>query len=72
MLGLFKILGLGTEADPGAYQIVGRVADIVLILFGSWLIFHYNLQAVAKRIAQGKEKVGVHEAEGTEDEPARP
>ena len=72
MLGLFKILGLGTEADPGAYQIVGRVADIVLILFGSWLIFHYNLQAVAKRIAQGKEKVGVHETEGTDDESGKP
>jgi glycosyltransferase 2 family protein len=69
MLGLFKILSLGTEADPGAYQIVGRAADIVLILFGAWLIFHYNLQAVAKRIAQGKEKVGVHETEGADEEP---
>jgi uncharacterized protein (TIRG00374 family) len=66
--GLFKLLNLGTDADPGAYQICGRLADIVLILFGSWLIFHYNLQAMAKRVAQGKEKVPVHEAEEEPEE----
>jgi uncharacterized protein (TIRG00374 family) len=63
MLGLFRILGMGTDADAAAYQMVGRVSDIVLILLGAWLIFHYNLQSMARRIAQGKEKVGVHEAE---------
>lgn len=70
MLGLFRILGLGVDSDAAAYQMVGRVSDIVLILLGGWLIFHYNLQAMARRIAQGKEKVGVHEAEGDEDEGA--
>ncbi len=63
MLGLFRILRLGTDADAAAYQLVARVSDIVLILLGAWLIFHYNLQSMARRIAQGKEKVGVHEAE---------
>jgi len=48
------------------------MADVVLIVFGAWLIFHYNLQAVAKRVAQGKEKVGVHETEGPDDEPPKP
>jgi uncharacterized protein (TIRG00374 family) len=70
MLGLFHILGLGVDADAAAYQMVGRFSDVVLILLGGWLIFHYNLASMAKRIAQGKEKVGVHEAEGAEDEPA--
>jgi hypothetical protein len=69
MVGLFRILGLGADSDAGAYQMVGRMADVVLIVFGAWLIFHYNLQAMAKRIAQGKEKVGVHEA--ADEEPAR-
>jgi hypothetical protein len=67
MLGLFRILRLGNDSDAAAYQVVGRVSDIVLILLGAWLIFHYNLQAIARRIAQGKEKLGVHETEGDED-----
>ena len=67
MLGLFRILGLGTNSDAAAYQVVGRVSDIILILLGAWLIFHYNLQTMARRIAQGKEKVGVHEADEEED-----
>jgi uncharacterized protein (TIRG00374 family) len=67
MVGLFRILGLGDDSDAGAYQMVGRMADLVLILFGAWLIFHYNLQAMAKRIAAGKEKVGVHETEPEEE-----
>jgi len=68
---LFTMLGVGGPGDAGAYQMVGRTADITLILFGAWLIFHYNLQAMAKRIAQGKEKIGVHETEGTEEEPEK-
>jgi uncharacterized protein (TIRG00374 family) len=71
MLGLFRILGLGSNSDAAAYQVVGRVSDIILILVGAWLIFHYNLQAMERRIAQGKEKVGVHEVEGP-DEPEAP
>jgi len=68
---LFSMLGVGQPGDAGAYQMVGRTADIVLILFGAWLIFHYNLQAVARRIAQGKEKIGVHETQESDDEPAK-
>jgi len=67
MLGLFRILGLGVDADANAYQMVNRVSDLVLISVGAWLIFHYNLASMARRIAQGKEKVGVHEAEDPED-----
>ena len=69
IVGLFRILKLGDDADAGAYQMVGRMADIVLILFGSWLIFHYNLQSMARRIAQGKEKLHIEEAEGAIEEP---
>lgn len=69
---LFGMLGVGGPGDAIAYQMVGRTADIVLILFGAWLIFHYNLQAMAKRIAQGKEKIGVHETEGEDDEAPGP
>lgn len=72
MVGLFRILGLGDDSDAAAYQMVGRAADVVLILFGAWLIFHYNLQSMAKRIAAGKEKVGVHETDVGEDEAPRP
>ena len=36
MLGLFRILGMGTDADAAAYQMVGRVSDIVLILLGAF------------------------------------
>jgi uncharacterized protein (TIRG00374 family) len=71
IVGLFRLLDLGADADAGAYQMVGRMADVVLIIFGAWLIFHYNLQAMAKRIAQGNEKVGVHETEGPDDEPPK-
>jgi hypothetical protein len=48
---------------------VARLADVVLILNGAWLIFHYNLQSMARRIAQGKEKVGVHETEVVGEDP---
>jgi uncharacterized protein (TIRG00374 family) len=71
MVGLFRILDLGVDSDAGAYQVVGRMADIVLIVFGAWLIFHYNLQAMARRIAQGKEKLGVHETDDGDEEPAK-
>jgi uncharacterized protein (TIRG00374 family) len=72
MLGLFRILGLGSDPDAAAYQMVGRFSDIVLILMGGWLIFHYNLQSVARRIAQGKEKVGVHEADDEDEDESAP
>ncbi|HZE96023.1 MAG TPA: lysylphosphatidylglycerol synthase transmembrane domain-containing protein [Planctomycetota bacterium] len=72
MLKLFAVLGLGTDDDANAYQLVGRVSDVVLILLGCWLIFHYNLAAMAQRIAQGKEKVGVHETEGLDEDEAPP
>jgi hypothetical protein len=39
---------------------------------GGWLIFHYNLQSVARRIAQGKEKVGVHEADDEDEDESAP
>jgi uncharacterized protein (TIRG00374 family) len=69
MVGLFRILELGGDADAAAYQMVARLADVVLILNGAWLIFHYNLQSMARRIAQGKEKVGVHETEVVGEDP---
>jgi uncharacterized protein (TIRG00374 family) len=68
---LFTMLGVGVPGDSMAYQMVGRTADIVLIVFGAWLIFHYNLQAMARRIAQGKEKIGVHETEPDVEEPSK-
>jgi uncharacterized protein (TIRG00374 family) len=63
MVALFRILGLGTDHDATAYQMVGRLADVTLILLGAWLIFHYNLQAMAKRVAKGEEQVLMRDAE---------
>jgi uncharacterized protein (TIRG00374 family) len=63
MVGLFRILKLGADSDASAYQMVGRMADLTLILFGAWLIFHYNLQAMATRVAEGKEKLERPETE---------
>jgi uncharacterized protein (TIRG00374 family) len=72
MGGLFQLLRLGGEGDAPAYQVVARLTDVVLILFGAWLIFHYNLQAMARRIAKGEEQVGIHEAEGSDATPTKP
>jgi uncharacterized protein (TIRG00374 family) len=68
---LFSATDMGAD-HATAYQICGRSADIVLILFGGWLIFHYNLQAMARRVAKGEEQVRLEDAEGTIGDPKEP
>jgi uncharacterized protein (TIRG00374 family) len=60
---LFSITKTGTE-HARDMQVVVRLTDLLLILFGGWLIFHHNLQAVAGRIARGQERVRIEDAEG--------
>ncbi len=57
-LGLSEVAmtGLMGAAGPGdhvgaAYAIVNRISDLVLIVFGTWLIVHYGMS----RIASGSE-----------------
>ena len=60
---LFDLTKMGTE-HARDFQVVVRLADRLLLLFGGWLIFHYNLQAMAKRVAKGEEQVRIEDAEG--------
>ncbi|HEX7897390.1 MAG TPA: lysylphosphatidylglycerol synthase transmembrane domain-containing protein [Planctomycetota bacterium] len=66
MVGLFALLGLG-EANAAAYSVVNRAADLLLILFGLYLIVHLGLQSLARRVAKGEEKVRVEDAEGARE-----
>lgn len=60
---LFNLTKMGTE-HARDFQVVVRLADLLLLLFGGWLIFHYNLQAMARRVAKGEEQVRIEDAEG--------
>ncbi|HXX92783.1 MAG TPA: hypothetical protein VEN81_04065, partial [Planctomycetota bacterium] len=54
------------------FTLVTRMADVTLILLGSWLIVHYNLQSMARRVAKGEEALPISEAEGTPEDPPGP
>jgi hypothetical protein len=69
MVGLFALLDLG-KSNAAAFALLTRTADVVLILLGLWLIVHYNLQSMARRVAKGEEKVSVGDAE--REEPTSP
>ncbi len=71
MVMLFALMGIG-EANATAFSVVSRLADFLLILVGAWLIVHYNLQAIAKRVAEGEEKVTVGDARAAPGEPGEP
>jgi uncharacterized protein (TIRG00374 family) len=60
---LFGITRMGTE-HARDFQVVVRVADLLLLLTGGWLIVHHNLQSLARRVAEGKERVRLEDAEG--------
>ncbi len=62
MVGTFALLGIGEE-QAAPYSVVNRASDLFLILLGLWLIFHYGLSSVAKRVAKGEEKVSMKDAE---------
>jgi uncharacterized protein (TIRG00374 family) len=68
---LFALTKMGAE-HAIAYQLCSRLADLALILLGGWLIFHYNLQAIARRVAKGEEQVSVRDVEGPESNGAGP
>lgn len=69
MFWLFKEVGIGKE-NGAAFSVATRAADLFLILLGVWLIVHYGLSAVAKRVAKGEEKVSVKDAEPLEENEA--
>ena len=71
MVGLFTLMKLPEQHATG-FALVTRIGDLSLILFGAWLIFHYNLQAMAKRVAKGEEQVHLEDAEGAVVEPKPP
>lgn len=70
MVGLFALLGLGKE-NAAAYSLVNRAADLILILYGLYLIAHLGLRSLARRVAKGEEKVSLEDAEGAR-EPVKP
>jgi uncharacterized protein (TIRG00374 family) len=61
MVGSFAVVGLPTD-QAAAYAVVNRASDLFFILLGLWLIVHYGLTSMAKRVAKGEEKVDVEEA----------
>lgn len=61
MVGIFKLVGLDPD-QAAPYSVVNRASDLFLILLGLWLIFHYGLSSMAKRVAKGEEKVSVGDA----------
>lgn len=63
MMGIFEVLGLGKE-NAGAFAIVTRACDLILILLGSWLIVHLGLQSLVRRVAEGKERINPEDADG--------
>jgi uncharacterized protein (TIRG00374 family) len=65
MVGTFALLGLGKE-QAAPYSVVNRSSDLFFILLGLWLIFHYGLSAMARRVAKGEEKVTMKDAETEE------
>jgi uncharacterized protein (TIRG00374 family) len=69
--GLFKLMKLPEHHATG-FTLVTRIGDLSLILLGAWLIFHYNLQAMAKRVAKGEEPLRLKDAEGALGEPKGP
>jgi uncharacterized protein (TIRG00374 family) len=68
MVALFAITGMGKD-QAAALSVVNRLSDLILLVLGGWLIFHYNMQAMAKRVAKGEEQVSVDDAEGAREEP---
>lgn len=62
MAWLFNQVGIGKE-NGAAFSLATRAADLFLILLGVYLIVHYGLSAVAKRVAKGEERVNVKDAE---------
>ncbi len=61
MVGSFALVGLPTD-QAAPYSVVNRASDLFFIVLGLWLIFHYGLSSMARRVAKGEEKVSVEEA----------
>ncbi len=64
MVGFFAASGIGKE-NAAAFSLISRASDLFLILLGVWLIVHYGMQATARRVAKGEEKVTIEEADGS-------
>ncbi len=61
MVGFFAATGIGRE-NAAAFSLVGRTSDLCLILVGMWLIVHTGMQAIARRVAKGEERVRIEDA----------
>jgi uncharacterized protein (TIRG00374 family) len=71
MVGTFALVGIGKD-NAAAFALVTRAADVFLLLLGTWLIVHYGLQSVARRVAKGEETVSVHDAQIPDGDGAPP
>jgi uncharacterized protein (TIRG00374 family) len=62
MVAVFSAVGIPRE-NAAAFSVLNRASDLILIAVGSWLIIHYGMQSVARRITEGKEKASLAEAD---------
>jgi uncharacterized protein (TIRG00374 family) len=72
MLGYFEAAKLGAER-AAAFAIIARIADVMFVVSGIWLIVHLGLSRMAKGVARGEEKVSaadVSDAVKSEEEVA--
>ena len=51
-----------------SFTVMVRTTDLFLILVGIWLIVHYGMQSVARRVAKGEEHTSWREAKEGEME----
>ena len=46
-----------TEGKMASFLVLTRTTDLFLILVGIWLIVHYGMQSVARRVAKGDDQL---------------
>ncbi len=69
MMAFFTAAELRKE-NAAAFSLVNRAADLFLIIVGMWLIIHYGMQSVVRRVAGGEEKASLKEAAEAPEDPA--
>ncbi len=56
MIGYFSATGLG-EVRAVAFSLLNRIADIFILMVGTWFIIHLGLTGVARKVAKGEEQL---------------
>jgi uncharacterized protein (TIRG00374 family) len=56
VVAYFAARGLG-DHNAAAFMMMNRIADVVFLTMGIWMIAHYGLTAVAKGVAKGTETI---------------